>query len=62
MILATLDKFPSNELYWGDFLRRLHEDHGRHGLSQTTVYNFMRDDGIADFADASAHRPFRRLK
>ena len=62
MIIATLDKFPGRLVHWGDFFKRLQEDYGSKGLSYTTVYNFMVQDGIADFSGAGAHRPFRRLK
>lgn len=62
MIVATLDKFPGRLVQWGDFFNRLREDYGSEGLSYSTVYTFMVQDGIADFSGAGAHRPFRRLK
>jgi hypothetical protein len=62
MIIATLDKFPGRLVQWGDFFKRLQEDYGSDGLSYTTVYNFMVQDGIADFSGGGAQRPFRRLK
>lgn len=62
MIAATLDKFPSKLVQWGDFFKRLQEDYGQEGLAYTTVYNFMVKDQIADFSGAGSHRPFLRLK
>ncbi len=62
MITATLDKFPAARLQWGDFFRQLQEDYGSEGLSYTTVYTFMVREKIADFSEAGAHKPFRRIK